>query len=282
MKNIIILIIFILTSTISAFSQDTNYSEQIKGKYITRSLGFSTGKLRDYSTSPLYYNYVMPCLSINYAEYYNINSWEISLKNYAGINYKIIDESNSHIGFLCDFDLDGHYYHKIKSFKDNKIKLFVGGNSSIRTGARVLPSFGNASLSMSYINDLAFNFKTDFLFKRPAKTGKFLGFIKYKRQEKHYQLSLKLGLPLATTILRPTYTAPGNYTNNINLFNGYGIYTKLFSGLNTDISISRILPNGNKVKFTYYWEITSTGNIEYNKYNISRHLFMLSLDFKIK
>jgi hypothetical protein len=69
--------------------------------------------------------------------------------------------------------------------------------------------------------------------------------------------------------------------NNNELLGGYELKNKIFSGLNTDLSLSRILKNGNMVKITYYWDFMTTGNISFNKLDSANHLFLLSLVFRI-
>lgn len=117
---------------------------------------------------------------------------------------------------------------------------------------------------------------------KAQKHKKILWLIKHTRKEKEYLLSGKVGVPIVSLIYRPGFTNPGNSTlNDGALLQGYAMKAKAFSGLNTNISISRILANGNMIRFGYYWDYVTNGQNAINRIDMSHHVFTFGLIFKI-
>ena len=271
-----------LLSSIALFSQDNQQQNNIvSGNYLGINGGLASGVVRDLVTSPLYYTALMPAVTIDYKHFGKKSIFDFSFMTLNGI-YIAATHDNYITGTGNSFDFDLSYYRLLESNSDDELKYYLGGGIGNFTDFRVNNSFMNAAFTFDNFTDFGLNLRADWRIDRPEKQKKFLWLIKYTKKEKHYLLSGKIGLPVATIIYRPSFTNPGNSTlYDEALFEGYKSKVKVFSGLNTDISVSRILKNGNMIRFGYYWDFITSGKSAVNRIDMSHHVFTFGLIFKI-
>lgn len=276
------LLLTLISLSLVVFSQTENSdSYNVQGNYLGINGGLATGVVRDLVTSPLFYTALMPAVTIDYKHYGKKSIFDFSFMTLNGL-YISTSPNNFTSGSGNSFDLDLSYYRLLEANSDDELKYYLGGGIGNFSDIRVNNSFMNAAFTFDNFTDFGLNLRADWRIDRPEKQKKFLWLIKYTKKEKHYLLSGKIGLPVATIIYRPGFTNPGNSTlYDEALFEGYKSKVKVFSGLNTDISVSRILKNGNMIRFGYYWDFITSGKSAVNRIDMSHHVFTFGLIFKI-
>lgn len=279
-KKSFILILFLGISLTSIGQTDT-VSKKIRSNLIDISTGIATGSLRDMSTSPLFYTGLLPVINIGYSNFFNKNLVQLDLNSYNGIYIKLTDD-DSYLSTANSLNAELAYYRHYTDYDNTGLKHYPGVSINNYTSIRVNSAFNNAAFAFENIASLNINYLITKDFTVKAKQRKLLWLIKYYRKEKQYLASFKIGIPIYSLIYRPGYTNPGNLTlNNIILLPDYKVTNKVFSGMNTNLSLSRILENGNRIKFTYHWEFFTSGKYSLNRLDMSRHALLFSLVFKI-
>lgn len=277
-----LLLVFLLIPYFSVFSQtQENQFQNVQGNYLGISAGLATGVMRDIVTSPLFYTAFMPAVNIDYKLYCPKSIFSVNFATLNGLYMTLThDDVYSATGNKFDFDIS--YYRLLETNSGNGLNNYLGVSTGNFSELYMNSSFMNAGFTFNNFTDFSLNLKTDWRITKPEKQKKFLWLIKYTSKEKQYLLSGKLGIPVISLMYRPSYTNPGNSTlNNDVLFQGYSMNTKVFSGLSIDISISRILQNGNMVRFGYYWDFITSGKNAINRIDMSHHIFTIGLIFKI-
>lgn len=280
MKNYLI-IFFLLLSNLVFSQEEENILPQVSGNYIGINAGLSSGLVRDLITSPLFYTSALAYIDINYQNIGEKNIFQAKFASHNGINALIINE-NSFIGFQSVFDFNVLWLRVLESSLNKRVKHFLGAELENYTSIRINLDFMNAASCIDNINNISIAYQANFVFRRAEKEKKLFGLINYKRKEQFYLLTAGVSVPVISLYYRPEFTIPGNATlNDNNIFDGYSLKPKVFSGLASDISISRILHNGNMIKFGYSWMFATNGKTAFNRLEFSHHIFSLGLVFKI-
>ncbi|PLX08477.1 MAG: hypothetical protein C0596_06365 [Marinilabiliales bacterium] len=243
--------------------------------------GLCLGVMRDLGVSPLYYSNIIPVFEARYNKITEKRFFDVDFSSLNGMQFKIINDQfyNNTINAI-NLKFEYAWYSGFYSLEG--ISDYVGMSVSNFADMRVNESFSNAALSFDNLSNIALTYTLFKKLNRPQKTKKFLGLIKFDRKEKNYLFAFKVGIPLYTLIYRQGYTNPGNSTANIEiLFPGYELVGKFLTGLDTDISLTRLLKNGNGIKINYNWMAFSSGKNEINSLNFSQHSIMLGLSFKL-
>lgn len=276
------LLILLLLPSLFMFSQSEKMpAPKVLGNYVGINAGLSSGVMRDMITSPLFYTAFMPALTIDYQHFGKKSLFDFRFMTLNGYYFNFInDELSSGSGNSFDFDFT--YYRLLEQSSDDEMKYYLGVSAGNFTDIRINQAFMNAALTIDNISDLALNIRADWRITRPEKQKKILWLIKYTRKEKEYLLSGKVGVPVVGLIYRPGFTNPGNSTlNDGTLLQGYAMKVKAFLGMNTDIAVSRVLENGNMIRFGYYWDCVTNGKKAINRIDMSHHVFTFGLIFKI-
>jgi hypothetical protein len=278
----LLLYIFICLASATVFAQKSNTKNSpITGNYLGISGGLAFGSMRDQSTSPLFYTAFMPTVAIDYDAYCKKNLWNLKFTTLNGF-YLLTTDDDLFSGSGNIFDFEFAWYRNYESSSDGMLNQFLGTSITNSTHLRINNAFMNASFALNNFTDFNLNFRIEKQYNRPEKQKKFLWLIKYMRKEKHYLLSGKIGVPVYTIIYRPGYTNPGNGTlNDDQLLSGYEMSGKVFGGINSDLSISRLLKNGNMIKYSYLWNMRTTGRMSENPVDITNHVFLFTLVYKI-
>lgn len=277
----IILICFLLLGLLfkPALSQEKD-SITIQGHYVNIGAGISSGLLRDYGTSPLFYTALMADVSINDQYYFGKNRLFIKFQTNNGAYLRFTDNQNYSATANC-IDAEISYFRHVGEIGNTKIQHAPGLSISNYTSIRSNQDFGNGGFSFDNISSLQAKYSFSRILTRAAKDKKFLWLIKYHRKEKHYRANIDFGIPLYSIIYRQGYTNPGNSTlDYTDPFEGYDSYGKFFSGMNTQLALNRILENGNMYGLSYNWSFLSTGKKDSNQLNMSHHAIMFHLIFK--
>lgn len=282
MKNkILFILILYFGVSLTSIGQTDTVPKKTRSNLIDISAGLATGSLRDMSTSPLFYTGLLPVIDISYSNFFNKNLIQFNLSSYNGIYIKLTDD-DSYLSTANSINTEIAYFRHYEDYDDTGFKHYPGVSINNYTSIRVNSAFNNAAFAFDNISSLNINYLMTKDFTLKAKQKKFLWLIKYYRKEKQYLASFKIGIPIYSLIYRPGFTNPGNLTlNNIILLPDYKITSKVFSGMNTNLSLSRILENGNMIKFTYHWEFFTSGKHALNRLDMSKHALLFSLVFKI-
>ncbi|HOZ30546.1 MAG TPA: hypothetical protein PLL66_06480 [Bacteroidales bacterium] len=272
----------LLVFSLNAISQtEEKVLPDIHGNYLGIAAGFATGTIRDFLTSPLSYTALMPAINFDYKLYCPKSIFSVNFATIDGL-YITVTHDNTYIATGYKFDFDISYYRLLEGNSGGGLKNYLGLSTGNFSELYINSAFGNASSTFDNFTDLSLCLKSDWTIIKPEKQKKFLWLVKYKSKEKQYLLSGKLGVPIVSLMYRPAFTNPGNSTlNDETLFPNYSMKTKVFSGLSTDISISRILKNGNMVRFGYYWDFITSGKNALNRIDMSHHIFTVGLIYKI-
>lgn len=282
MKNkIIFLLILNFGISLTSIGQTDTVPKKTRSNLIDISAGLATGSLRDMSTSPLFYTGLLPVIDISYSNFFNKNLIQFNLSSYNGIYIKLTDD-DSYLSTANSINTEIAYFRHYEDYDETGFKHYPGVSLNNYTLIRVNSAFNNAAFAFDNISSLNINYLITKDFTLKAKQKKLLWLIKYYRKEKQYLASFKIGIPIYSLIYRPGFTNPGNLTlNNIILLPDYKTTGKVFSGMNTNLSLSRVLENGNMIKFTYHWEFFTSGKYALNRLDMSKHALLFSLVFKI-
>jgi hypothetical protein len=282
MKNKIFLylVLLLIGETLLSQTQTDSSNYFNNSNYIDISSGLAIGNLRDMATSPLFYTGVLPTVDFSYSDYFNKNLIKVNLSSLNGIYVRTtVDDFYSSSANIINFELS--YYKHYDEYDDGSLMHWPGISLNNYTAIRINNSFGNAAFTLDNISSMNLNYMITKNFTRKAKEKKFLWLIKYKRKQKDYLFSFKTGIPVYSLIYRPGFTNPGNATQTETLLPGYKFTGKVFSGINTNLGIARMLKNGNMIKFSYNWDFFTSGKYSLNRLDYSKHSFLFSLVFKL-
>jgi len=281
MRIITTFLILIALFSKLALSQQSD-SIPIQGHYLNIGAGISSGLLRDYGTSPLFYTALMADISINDQYYFGNNRLFIKFQTNNGAYLRFTDNQSFSATANC-FDAEISYFRHVGEIGNTKIQHAPGLSISNFSSIRSNQDFGNGGFSFDNISSFQAKYSFSRILTRAAKDKKFLWLIKYHRKEKHYRANIDFGIPLYSIIYRQGYTNPGNSTlDYADPFEGYDSYGKIFSGINTQLALNRILDNGNMYGFSYNWSVLTTGIKDINQLNMSHHGIQFHLIFKFK
>lgn len=272
----------LLVIGISALAQENQESTSLikDGNYIGISGGMAISSLRDLGTSPLFYTGILPSAQLSYTKYSKRNVWNFKFTTLNGIFLHMTeDDTYTASGNIFDFEFA---YLRNYAEEGSKIRTYFGTSINNYSSLRNNGAFMNASFAFDNISYLNLNYKIEYDWVRKEKEKKLFWLFKYTRKEKRYVLGAKLGIPIFGLIYRPGYTYLGNATTSgDDIFPGYEFNYKVFPGMNTDLSIARVLNNGNQMKLSYYWDFMTTGKLSENRLDKAKHMFLLTLVFNL-
>jgi hypothetical protein len=278
-KFILILFFFCLISPSFAQEESNTFPER-DGNFTSITGGLSISPLRDKGTSPLLYTGVLGVFGLDFVSYKNQNLWQVRFTTPDGVYVRATeDDLFSTTGF--NFDFRASYERNFES-KNEKRRQYLGAMIDNWSSFRTNSSFMNAGFAFNNISSLNLTYALEYDLTRKAVERKILGFINYKRKEKHYFLRAQAGLPLFAMMYQPGYTHVGNATVNDNaLFTDFEWNTYAFPGLSTEISITRLMKNGNQWRYSYHWNAFTTGEASVNRVDMANHMFLFTLIVKL-
>lgn len=203
--------------------------------------GAGTGLYRDLGLSPITYRGLeaAPAISLDYHTTY----WQHQLKVGAyGGGY------GRRVGFAYMQNYGGLPYVSFstmrKAMDNNGVKLFCGGAVTEMMDIRYAQSLGNAANSFSNLVSLSFSTRGEYTFLR-------------------WQIHLQCNLALASLCLRPGFAYIDNFDQHIadptvNTFDQYRWYPTGFNGVSTQLGITRLMRNGNRIGLDYRWHYLSS------------------------
>lgn len=280
MKRIFLILALLFSSLVYAQVQENTFPKP-NGNYLGINWGLSTGSVRDMLTSPLFYTSVLIYGDFSYFYIDEQNIFELKTATHNGLNAKLISD-NFHVGFQSAFDFKLSLLRNVQSISDNDLKHYLGADIDNYMSIRIMPDFMNAALSIDNVSNFAIAYKAEYNYHKKRKEKNFLGLIPYTTNEKFYVFSGRLSVPVISLYARPKFTNPESATVDIEdpLFKGYSLKAKAFSGLSTDLSVSRILKNGNIIKYGYAWMFATNGKNAINRLEFSHHIIYIGLVFK--
>ncbi len=268
-------------------NEDSNISniENKKAKrpaYLGIAFGVNNSSFRDFATSPLFYSGSPAYISISHIDMDAQRESTFRFSFSAG-NY--ISKFNSHgaVSTVRTFALNYQELFELPSISSDKINVKVGGqiNSTfnIRRNARLL----NNSTGIELIANLFGSIQTTIdVSRKRDKNFKFL-FSNFKLKKRKRMLGFKLDAGIVNSSFRNgfIYTSHAAITNNDNFYEGYQFH--IFSGyrINSNLNYTTWLQNGNALRFSYLWDVFSTGHNP-DAFEMVQHIFKLSFLYNIK
>ncbi|HOK37591.1 MAG: hypothetical protein WHW07_08005 [Bacteroidales bacterium] len=275
-------IILFCTFGLTISSQEDIFTFPNKSAYIETSAGFSTGKIRDRLTTPLFYNLTAARINLSKAILRPKGIYNYGINYYGGM-YNLSTNDDFFVSTTQQIIINFNYTRLLEKFSSVSYRYYSGGCFQNHSLIWLNEAFGNAAFTFSNISNLNFDFKYKLLFIKPSKEKKLFWLIKYKTKERKYMMDFDLSIPVISSIYRPEFTNPGNSTlNNSMIFNGYKMNLELFTGLQTDFSLNEILSNGNMFRYGYRWQMGSYLKQKPSALDVSYHSLYFSLIFKSK
>jgi hypothetical protein len=281
MNKLYSLILF-FTVALTLSSQENIFSFPQKSSYIETSAGFSTGKIRDRLTTPLFYDLTAAKINLSRTILRPKGIYNYGIDFYGGIYYLFIND-DFFISSTQQFIFNFNYSRLLEALSSVSYRYYIGSSLQNHSLIWLNEAFGNAAFTFSNISNINFDFKYKLLFIKASKEKKLFWLIKYKTKERKYMMDFDLSIPFFSGIYRPEFTNPGNSTlNNSSIFNGYKMNLGLFTGLQTNFSLNEILANGNMFRYGYRWQMGSYLKNNPSTLDVSYHSLYFSLIFKSK
>lgn len=266
----------------SAYCQDSSQRPVKKKKewntFLDLGVGISRHKIRDESTSPLRYSGRLWNLSGSYIQENNNRFWRL----YGGFSSGNIRKTVSGSTFLAT-SYNGFggmsVLFGLKNQSEKKIKMFVGGDAMWTGDFRINFNFQNASYNYNLTTGIGPSFLTQYHFGWNAKKSK-LGFIKWKRKERHLKLSYQVSLPLFYHFIRPDYSVIKDFTNGETGASGFDNPQISFIGdvikFNMRTELFYYFENGNGIKLGYMWDFAKVKD-DFFVVDASQHIYTIAL-----
>lgn len=255
-----------------------------RDKYLYLGLGFSYIKAIDNVTSPLMYKgFQFPYTSLGYLVHSKnrIKTLEIDF-SFGWLETRTetpwYDPTNT--SFYTNIRYNILYY--LRSFAKDRINWYIGPEFNINGHFRINQKYGNSAFTFdSYAGaGVATRFEMPFSWK--GRNYRFLG-KERKRRNRNLLLSWQLSTPIASLLIRPTYTTITNFIDP-------GLQAKItrehISGglfvpfnLRSQTELYYILHNQNMFKLTYVWNFFSH-DPGYNKVQSAFHGLYFAFVFK--
>ncbi len=281
MKKLCSIILFCVVG-LSLSSQEDIFTFPEKSSYIETSAGFSTGKIHDRLTTPLFYNLTAARINLSRTIQRPKGIYNYGIDYYGGM-YNLSTNDDFFISSTQQFIFNFNYSRLLEELSSVSYRYYIGSSLQNHSIIWVNEAFGNAAFTFSNISNLNFDFKYKLLFIKASKEKKLLWLIKYKTKDRKYRMDFDLSIPVISGIYRPEFTNPGNATlNNSAIFNGYKMNIGLFTGLQTDFSLNEVLSNGNMFRYGYRWQVGVYSKQKPSTLNVSYHSLYFSLIFKSK
>ncbi|MES2732904.1 MAG: hypothetical protein V4714_14210 [Bacteroidota bacterium] len=162
-------------------------------RYRVISPGFSLPLLRDEAVSPLRYT--------GFGLLFTINSWRVKPKVLKQTFIKVgsasmFNMANANDLTLFNTEFDYTFYRKVKSYREDRLRLLAGGGGDVLLNVKLL--------SLNINNQLGYDF---------AASLKISGLLQYDFQlfKRKFTLTEQLSVPVVSMLSRPPFSWPAPY-----------------------------------------------------------------------
>jgi len=284
MQRLSLLLFFL---PLQIFAQEISFTEPdakyVRPKYYELGAGFSASQFRDFATSPLIYygltgQFVLGILRKDE----NVESGFL-FRFSSGVYATEADRKEQTPGVVNSAFFSYSRLYRIAGLSSSRWNTKIGGKIDLTGNFRQNQYLLNAGNGIESFQTLFVSAKvTRDLSREYLKRKKFL-FIRYKLKPKKRELSFQVNPAIMNSTFRNgyAYIDQASVTGSGNAFEDYRF--SAFSGfrINTALELTRYLKNGNGIKYSYIWDAYKTGG-ELPKFEMSHHIFQLSLLFRVK
>lgn len=286
-----ILFVLLLVDTSTLFAQsnridisldkDTLDTTDIwsQSKYLAISYGINHSKFRDLATSPLFYYGKIRQLSLFRQKSGIKRDSEWGFTYDAGL-LQSSRLDNKAFSNLKRLSLNCSRLYKIPFLDARTINTKLGYTFSAHGNFRINQALLNNSFGLDFFANIlgVIKFQKD-VSRKIEKQKRFL-FWKYKLRKRKRDLACLFNVGIMNSSLRNGFVYSGQAAL-LNKFNPISSYQfKLFSGyrLGTQIDFTTFLSNHNALRYSYVWDVYSTGS-KRNKFDMAHHTIKLTLLF---
>ena len=268
-------------------AQDAPVSEQtskyVRPKYYELGAGLNISQFRDFATSPLIYSGGAGQFVLGIVRKDQRVESNFSFRFSSGIYSTEADRREQTPSVVNSIFLIYGRLYEIKSLSVGKWNTKVGGKIDLTGNLRQNKYLLNAGNGIESFQTLFASAKVTRDLSRENLRRKKILFIKYKLKPKKRELSFQVNPSIVNSTFRNgfAYIDQASVTGSNNAFEDYKFSS--FSGfrINSALELTRYLKNGNGFKYSYVWDAYKTGG-ELPKFEMSHHIFQLSLLFRVK
>ncbi len=263
--------IILLAGVYPAFSQTPD--EPVHPEYleITATAGLSS--FRDVGVSPIIYNGFLIMGGVRYT--YEGTRWQHSIEFDGGVGFYEATRFAVYKSTSINFAYGGFSRRQFWESGRLNLRYYGGVRFHGLTNVRSNPSLLNASNAVESINTLFLHnsLAWDLRFRKTDLT-------KAGAKPSRHELAFELNLPIVTTSWLPDYPYITDFTDGEpNSTKSHEFY---WGGLRlqTRLTYRYFLPNGNALRFTYWWDYTRTPE-GFNQLDFINHTLQFGLVMRL-
>jgi len=266
-----LLCLFILLLLQTATGQDTEKPVHPEYLEITATVGLSS--FRDVGVSPILYNGILVMGGIRYT--YEGTNWQHSLEFDGGVGFYEVTRFATYESNTINFAYGGFSRRQFWEADNLNLRYHGGVRLHGLTNVRSNPSLLNASSGVESINTLFLHnsLAWDLRFRKTDLT-------KAGAKPSRHKLAFELNLPIVTASWLPDYPYITDFTDGEpNATKSHEFY---WGGLRlqTRLTYRYFLPNGNALRFTYWWDYARTPD-GFNQLDFINHALQFGLVMRL-
>ncbi|MDE5420140.1 hypothetical protein L3049_19285 [Labilibaculum sp. DW002] len=282
MKRKQLIILLLAICPLGAFSQMQESSlskkeiRKSRPTYINLSAGLNISKLRDFATSPLFYNGTAKTFSVSRLKADDNREIEIGL-SYGFGNYSSSFNGTTSTSQIKTFAFNYSQLYAIRSLSTEKWNVRVGALFNTTGNFRVNPILQNNSTGLELFSTLFGSVKAT---RDISSLNRFL-FFKLKPADRTLSFRFNLGLMNNTYRNGYAYSGQEGVLNDDGFLKSYEF--KAFSGarFSSALDYTVYLKNKNGIRLSYEWDAYKTGG-NLDQFEMSNHTLKIALLFNKK
>ena len=255
----------------------------IRPKYYELGAGLNVSSFKDLATSPLLYTGGSGQFVLGIIRKDSHLESNLSFRFSSGIYASPAELRERAQSVVSSAFISYSRLYQVAISDSDKWNLKVGGKLDLTGNIRQNPSLLNNATGIESFQTLFGSAKISRdISRNDLKRKRFL-FVRYKLKPKKRDISYQLNTSVLNTTYRNgyAYINQASIKNSDNFFEDYKF--SAFSGfrMSSAIELTRHLPNGNGIKYSYIWDAYKTGG-ELPKFAMTNHIIQISLLFKVK
>jgi hypothetical protein len=248
-----------------------------KSKYINLNMGLGLNRLRDYATSPLFYEGIALGYSASLA---SIRTHKEISTGFSFLNGRLKNDFNDHKAVSSLTSITVHHTRLYQIFRNSppRWNIKVGGEARILANVRVNQTLMNNALGIEAFPILFGSIRSTWNITRNKTNG--------SREPKQRSLALSINPGLLGYSLRNGYSYLG-ISSTINdpgiagILKDYSVQPFGVTSVNTSLDYTIWLKNKNGWKFSYAWEAYKTRK-DFSTFEMASHSLRVAILFNTK
>lgn len=261
------------------FTVDLTPKEINRGQFTALSTSIGQISLRDFATSPLTYKGPLFIFNISSEKLHNKRDSKYGIEYNKGIAVNNFNNETA----SSNINIIGVNYQElfklpIKSNEEWNFK--AGGMLDINTVIRTNEALQNNTLGLEILPTIFASGKVEKdISNKKTKTINLLYYrIIIPPSERKLAYTINLGLLNSNIRNGFSYINQSSVTNNRDYFEGYQFQFPSGFRINTALDYSKVLPNKNRIKYSYVWDANQTDR-KNNRLEIASHSFRITYLF---